>query len=258
MAYTVLRLPLGYDMKANLPSVHNLADCDNILNLLDDVLKLKRPSRSLDSFEKLIDRCNVGFLVASIVGLLVLVALVPISRVGHVRIPFEVALLVGIYSELTALLSLIAIVIGQAVYLNRVRQNPIAPLFRLTRIDMNLYAPYVAELATYDAVDLKWVKTHLTLQRDAFDRRRYFLPGPIDKIGLLPVVIGALTTIPKIVEQFGAAVPISWMWNAIAVCVCFYLVAWLTHRNGTRMGFAITLLEGAIELKEASDSDKHS
>ncbi|CAG9268350.1 membrane hypothetical protein [Paraburkholderia unamae] len=236
-------------MKENFPSRYNVGDCGYILDLLEQVVKLKRPKKPVKMSGKIMERWNVGFLIASAVGLLVLVVLVPISRVGHVRIPSEVVLFIGIYTELTALASLLSILVAQALYVERVRRNPVGPLFKLALVDIELYAPYVAELASYALSDLQWVKTHLALQRDAFDRRRYFLAGPIDKIGLLPAIVGALTTVPKIVEQLRATVPISWMWNAVGLCVCFYLFVWLTHRSGTRMGFAITLVESAIELK---------
>lgn len=218
----------------------SIPDCMEIVEIAREILAWRRPLAKPGKIEHVAETLNKIFLLISAGGVIV-VALIALF-VGHTRNDAIIRFVewFGIATQVFGVAALVSIVVGQAAYAWRARRAKISPILGLAREDVQEYLPFLKRLGRFHSKDLRYVADHLSWHQEAFDRRRHALTGPVEKIGLVPLVVAAITGAPKVfeamqsvhVEPFGKA---SFAWGFLTLVAAFYIMAWITWPHSSKL-----------------------
>jgi hypothetical protein len=196
-----------------------------------------------------------ALLAGGVGSIFLLIVLAWVSRyVKHNDTLTTIALGLGMLGQFLAASSLFALLVEQATSLGRTWFGHSSFAIRLAEREMSIYEPFLSRLARFDQADLLYVTEHLAWQQEAFDRRRHGLAGPVEKIGIMPFAIAAMTTAPQIFNALRNVGPKSVQWSILGLVGCFFSIAWLTRPHSTRLERTAWVIKWAADQRNDAET----
>jgi hypothetical protein len=219
-------------------------------------MQVKRPKPDTGRVERVAGKASSALLAGGVGCILLLIVLALLSRyIKLIEVSSTIALGLGVLAQLLSAFSLMALLVGQAASLRSTWSGRSSFAIGLAESEMVVFEPFLSRLARFDQADLEYVAEHLAWQQEAFDRRRHGLAGPVEKIGIVPFVIAAVTSAPQVFNALRNVGPMPVRWGVVGVAACFYGIAWLTRPHSTKLERTAWLIKWAADQKKSTETN---
>ncbi|WP_144157621.1 hypothetical protein [Paraburkholderia sp. BCC1885] len=227
-----------------------------ILAIAGEIMRVKRPKPDTGHVERVSGKASSALLAGGVGCILLLIVLALLSRyIKLIEVSPTIAFGLGVLAQLLSALSLMALLVSQAASLWSTWSGRASFALGLAEREMTVFEPFLSRLASFDQADLEYVAEHLAWQKEAFDRRRHGLAGPVEKIGIVPFVIAAVTSAPQVFNALRNVGPMPVRWGVVGVAACFYGIAWLTSPHSTKLERTAWLIKWAADQKKSTETN---
>ncbi|MGG5544159.1 hypothetical protein ACLGIL_28555 [Burkholderia vietnamiensis] len=244
------RLMIAIRMDAPMDASTRLLTSDAVraaLGIVEQAIQSSRPRRALTPVEANAEKAVALFLFCTGFGFGLLLCLIAIYYFWPTRGLANLALGVAVGSELSSLLSLIAVIVQMMPFLNRTRKNPVRPILELAGTDIDRLMPCCNDLMHCSLPVLAYIRAHIAYQRDAFDNRRARLIGQLDKVGAFPAIATLGITVVKLVQDSHIVLRGSMVWTAAASLAAFYLLSLMFADTSDKFTQVVAMLDFVID-----------
>lgn len=224
--------------------------------IVQQAIHSSRPKRALTSVEVNADKAIAIFLFCAGFGFALLLCLFVIHHFWSIPVLATLALGVAVGTEISGLLSLVAIVVQAIPMLNRIRKRPAGPILELASVDIDRLLPHCNDLMRFSLPELAYVREHISHQRDAFDNRRGRLIGQLDKVGTFPALATLGISVVKLMQDQHIALNNSIVWTIAGSLAAFYLLSLLLADTSDKLTQAIGLLNFVIDNHPGKGADE--